>query len=639
MQFKYPELLWALFLLLIPIIIHLFQLRRFKKTAFTNVKLLERVVAESRKSNTLKKWLLLMTRLLLFAALILAFAQPFFAKETALSAKETVIYLDDSFSMQAKTGNGSLFQNAIQDIIKVVPKEETFSLFTNEQVFRNRTIKDIQNDLLKLTPTPKQLRLDEIRLKAKTLFDSRENTIQNLVLISDFQQRLQSEFIDSTTTMVEHWAQMLPDVNENIAIDTAYVEYVGLQNMELTTLLSTNATIESTPVSLYNGDQLIAKTAAVFNENRIAEVMFSLPINEIINGKIEITDTGLPYDNQLFFNINEKEKINVLAVRGGDDEYLGRIFTEDEFQLTTTPLQSLNYSLLDSQNLIVLNELTQIPNALQNALRSFIANGGSVIIVPASDSDLANYNQLLSTFQTTFTQRIDSKRNIASIAFSHPLFKNVFEKKVENFQYPTVSQYFKAQTRAASVLSFEDSAPFLLGSNGVYLFTAPIRAENSNFKNSPLIVPTFYTIGINSLKLSRPYENLGTSTVIDVPISLEKDNILKLVTSGYELIPQQQSFSNKVRLTFDENLENDGIYSIANGEERVKNISFNHPRAESDLRYLPLEDNPNSIQQGTITALFEKMRQDNKINELWKWFIIFAIVFALIEVLIQKVLK
>ena len=42
MLFKHPELLWALLLLLIPIFIHLFQLRRFKKTPFTNVKILKK---------------------------------------------------------------------------------------------------------------------------------------------------------------------------------------------------------------------------------------------------------------------------------------------------------------------------------------------------------------------------------------------------------------------------------------------------------------------------------------------------------------------------------------------------------------------------------------------------------------------
>src|SRR5680860_782391 len=107
MQFKYPELLWALFLLLIPIIIHLFQLRRFQKTPFTNVKFLKKVVSESRRSNVLKKWLLLLTRLVMLAGLVIAFAQPFLADQSALQQKETVIYLDDSFSCLLYTSDAA----------------------------------------------------------------------------------------------------------------------------------------------------------------------------------------------------------------------------------------------------------------------------------------------------------------------------------------------------------------------------------------------------------------------------------------------------------------------------------------------------------------------------------------------------
>ncbi|RLD23518.1 MAG: hypothetical protein DRI70_09280, partial [Bacteroidetes bacterium] len=175
MQFKYPELLWALFLLLIPIFIHLFQLRRFKKTPFTNVKLLQKVVSESRRSNSLKKWLLLATRLLLFTALIIAFAQPFFAKEIALQDKETVIYLDDSFSMQAKADQRTLLSNAVQELIKSVPANNIFSLFTNTKEYKNVNLKDIQNDLLTIEATPKQLDLEEIYLKASSLFSKAEN--------------------------------------------------------------------------------------------------------------------------------------------------------------------------------------------------------------------------------------------------------------------------------------------------------------------------------------------------------------------------------------------------------------------------------------------------------------------------------
>ncbi len=640
MQFTYPELLWALFLLLIPLFIHLFQLRRFKKTPFTNVKLLQKVVSESRKSNTLKKWLLLVTRLLLFASLIIAFAQLFFADKSAITEKETVIYLDDSFSMQAKNNNGTLLSNAVQELIKAIPKDNSFSLFTNERVFRNVTLKDIQNDLLTLSHTEKQLQLNEIYLKANTFFDDNENSIKNVVVVSDFQKRLVPKIKDLADTLQNHLVQLVPEEIYNIAIDTAYITKVTPNNIELTTVLSSIAPIDDTPVSLFNGEKLIAKTSAIFDANRNAIVVFSLPSNEVINGKIEILDMGLSYDNQLFFNINRKEKIKVLSIYENTGNYLDRIFTEDEFLFSSYSLKNLNYSLLASQNLIVLDELTHIPKALENGIKSFIINGGSVAVIPSINADLGSYNQLLTNFfSSSFSERIDVIQNITNISFSHPLFLNVFEKTVTNFQYPMVNKYFRVKTTAPKILSFANGDPFLVGTENIYVFSAPLSKEYSNFKNSPLIVPTFYNIGDNSLKLPDLYSFVGATINVDVPTILSKDKILTVTKQDYEFIPQQQSFANKVSLTFNENPVKDGIYSIKDGDVIIKNISFNHERRESELNYLNIEQIHAVSKQGSITSLFETMEKDNSVTELWKWFVILALLFALVEVLIQKYLK
>ena len=72
MQFKHPEILYFLFLLVIPILVHLFQLRKFKTEYFTNVKFLKELVVQTRKSSKIKKYLLLATRLLLLTFLIIA---------------------------------------------------------------------------------------------------------------------------------------------------------------------------------------------------------------------------------------------------------------------------------------------------------------------------------------------------------------------------------------------------------------------------------------------------------------------------------------------------------------------------------------------------------------------------------------
>ena len=168
MQFKHPEILYALCLLIIPIIIHLFQLRRFQKEAFTNVAFLKQVVIQTRKSSQLKKWLTLLTRMVLLACVIIAFAQPFTSKSTTFSTTpETVIYLDNSFSLQAKGEQGELLKRAVQDMIDEINPDDKISILTNDAVFKNTTIKTIQNDLLQLEYASNQMPYDAALLKSK----------------------------------------------------------------------------------------------------------------------------------------------------------------------------------------------------------------------------------------------------------------------------------------------------------------------------------------------------------------------------------------------------------------------------------------------------------------------------------------
>lgn len=640
MQFKYPDLLWALFLLLIPIFIHLFQLRRFKKTPFTNVRALQKVVSESHRSNTVKKWLLLLTRLSLLAALIIAFAQPFFAEKLALKKKETVIYLDDSFSMQAKTNKMTLLEHGVQELLKELRPNDRFTLFTNEKVFEGITAKDIRNELLTLKTTSKQLKLDEIYLKAHSLFDDFDDTEKELILISDFQVRMASPKMDSSDVIRKHLVQLVPDGPENIAIDSVYLETAGLANMELTAILSSNLEIENAPVSLFNDEKLIAKTSATFNKNKVALVSFTIPEGQTIKGRLEISDTGLAYDNRLYFSIDKKEKIKVMAIGSADSDYLQRIFSEDEFQFSNYALKDLNYGSLEAQHLIVLNELETIPSSLSTSLRSFTENGGSLVVIPSRDIDFISYNTLLAgQHSISYTQKVEAESNITNISFSHPLFQDVFEKKVSNFQYPKTLQYFRIKTAVPTILSLQDGAPFLVGTENLYAFTASIASNNSNFKSSPLIVPTLYNMGRYSLKLPQLYQTIGNASEVEVSFQLPKDHILKLSQKDHEFIPQQRSLANKVVLSFQENDLVAGVYEISDQGTPLKNISFNYLREESELRFLELAKLNSASVQRSVATLFQNMRNDNAMTKLWKWFVILAVLFVMMEVLIQKYYK
>ena len=638
MQFKYPELLWGLLLLLIPILIHLFQLRRFKKTPFTNVKFLKQVVSESRKSSSLKKWLLLFTRMGLLAALVFAFAQPFIANDTALQEKETVFYLDDSFSMNGQIENVNLFKNTIQDFIKYIPNEQWFTLFTNKQVFKDVEVQDIQNELLNLSVAAEHFAIAEIVLKANTYLSDNAASQKNLVIISDFQQRMGNPTaIDSIKNINISFIKPSNTILLNTAIDSVFIAERNNENIELVALLSTNSEEETIPVSLFNNDKLIAKTAAKFDGTKNSEVRFTINTNEVILGKVAISDTGLDYDNQFYFNIDEKSKIKILVIGNSSSDFLKRIYTEDEFDFSTSTLAQLNYSTIENQDLVILNEVQKLPSSLITAIITLSNNGGSFVLIPSTDGEIESYNELASSFYSSqYVNEVSQKMSIATVKTEHPLFVNVFDKKVTDFQFPSVNQRFKFKTKAPIALEFQNKEPFLLGGKNAFFFAAAINNDNSNFKNSPLIVPAFYNMGMNSLKLPPLYVTIGNNVEIELPVTLQQDDIIKIADKENEFIPQQRVLPKKVQINFTENPKSAGIYRVKHNEQTLRHISFNNNRKESELLYAQLPENNN---QTSLSDFFLESQKNNAINEFWKWFAILAFAFVLIETALQRFLK
>ncbi|WP_456438693.1 BatA domain-containing protein [Psychroserpens sp.] len=641
MQFKHPEILYALLLLIIPIIIHLFQLRKFQKVAFTNVQFLKELTIQTRKSSQLKKWLTLLTRMLLLACVIIAFAQPYLSNSENFNTKsETVIYLDNSFSMQAQGNNGTLLNSAIQDIIENIDEDESISVFTNNTNFYNTSIKAIKNDLIQLKHSPSQLGYDAAVLKGKNVFSKDESSIKNLVLISDFQQKNDILTIAKDSTTAIKLVQLKPTTATNIAIDSLYISKSTVENLELTVLLKNQGDrIETLPVSLFNDDKLIAKSAVDIESE--SSTIFTIPTNTIFNGKITIEDANLQYDNELYFNIDQREAIKVLAINEADDTFLKKIYTSDEFDYSSTLFNTLNYNRLDDQNLIVLNELKEIPLSLIAALKAFTNNGGNMLIIPSNNIRLNTYSQLFNNYNfSKFDSISPQEKRVTTINFSHPLLTNVFDKQIKNFQYPKVnSYYYNASNSGTSILSFEDGSSFLSQSKNTYRFSAALNTDNSNFKNSPLIVPVLYNIGKQSLKVPKLYYTLGEENSIDIPTKLQQDDILTLVNGENSVIPLQQTYTNKVALKTSDYPNSSGIIAVQNKETFLKNLSFNFNRNESNLAYFDLTNIENATVSESITTTINDIKSATNVNELWKWFVIFALAFLIIEMLILKYLK
>jgi hypothetical protein len=646
MQFKHPEILYFFFLLVIPILVHLFQLRRFKKEYFTNVKILKELSIQTRKSSKLKKWLLLATRLLLLAFVIIAFAQPFFtAKDSKNASNELYIILDNSYSMQAKGQKGELLKRAVEDLLEHAPENQNLSLLTNSENFWNTDIKSIQKELQNLKYSATAFNLESIlnQIKArKSAFG------KDVVIITDAvgleAKRLSSINKDLNTLFVVPKAEQ----KNNISIDSVYINQTLDNFYEISVKLTTYGdNLKEIPIGLYNKEKLVAKTLVKL-ESKNKTMNFTIP-KEDFNGYFSISDNGLDYDNQLYFSISKPKKKNLISIgKTEKSNFLSRIYTSDEFEYKNFPIENLDYNNLEKQDAIVLNELKEIPQALQTTLKSFVEKGGNLVVIPATESSLTNLNSFLSNIANMeFGAVSTSEKMITKIHFNHPLFQPVFEKKITNFQYPNTKSAFTISSATPAILSYQDQSSFLTAkSNGistVYVFAAALNKTNSNFQNSPLIVPTFYNMAQNDQKTDVVAMKIGENNPFIVDVELAKDEILEVKNTskatGEKFIPVQQILNNKVKMTFNDFSKEAGNYGVFNQNKLIKNISFNYSRTEGNIDNSNIDALSNYKIVESIESVFDTLKFDRQDTSIWKWFVFLTLLFLVLEILIQKFVK
>jgi hypothetical protein len=642
MQFKHPEILYFLFLLIIPILVHLFQLRRFKKEYFTNVQFLKELSIQTRKSSKLKKWLLLCTRLLLLTFLILAFAQPFFtAKESKKATNEMYIILDNSFSMQAKGKKGELLKRAVQDLLEHTPETQNFSLITDTDNYWNTDIKAIQKELQNLKYSATSFQLENLLAKVnarKSAFN------KDIIVITDAvgleEKQLKNFHKDDNVYFITPKAEQ----KNNVSIDSVYINQTMNNFYEIGVKLSANGDdFNAVPIALYNNNKLTAKTLVNF-EQQNKTINFTIPKADF-HGYVSIVDKGLSYDNIYYFSISKPEKVNVISVGANEkSNFLSRIYTPEEFNFNNFELTSLDYNLIEKQDAIVLNEIKDIPQSLQTTLKSFVSKGGNLIVIPSLESNVANVNSFISTYGTIQLKALVNKdKKVTKINFNHPLFNTVFEKKIDNFQYPINKNSFILTSNLPSILTYDDQSSFLTsiqnGISSVYVFAAPINKENSNFQNSPLIVPTFYNMAQSSQRSGVNAIIIGENQPYIVDALVTKDEIVTVKNTTEKFIPVQQILNTKVKMTFNENPVEAGNFGIFNSDQLVQNISFNYNRTESNLTLINESFLSDYTIINDIETVFNTIQTDRTDTQIWKWFVIFTLLFIALELLIQKFVK
>ena len=666
MTFLYPTFLWALAALSIPVIIHLFYFRRTTRIFFSNTRFLKQVKDVTTAKRRLKHYLILASRLLFLLFLILAFAQPVIPAQDQLDAeKNIVIYLDNSQSMSAqmpdKTPALDAALNFSRGIVDLFPPDTRYRILTNDFAPFSNTFKTKTEalDILAQVRTSSVSRsMEEIqnRLGEEELNRSRE-----FFWISDFQKSTTGA-IPSDWDSAARW-HLVPITfasAPNVFVDSAYLQNpfaAGGEKNVLTVIVRNDGEEEVNQLNLkltVNGVQAGTVTVDI-SPGGLMETNFDLTtgLTGLNRAQISFNDFPVSFDNEFFLALNFTNKISIIEIKPGTElTPVERVFGNRQvFNFRSYSIANFNYSLLDQADLVVVNGIDRNDAALNLSLRNYINQSGTLLLIPGTNPDALSLQQLTGNPLVTAIKENPTPQDLDRPDYNNPFFENVFEERSPSMAMPKASQVLRWGQDRSAILRFKNDEPFLsrLDQGGkLYLLATPLNPTYTDFHNHALFVPVMYRIAGSSRKNdARLYYTLKENFITLKVDSLLQDEPLRL-KGAQEIVPAQRNVNEQVFLEIPKFSIGQGFYQVLAGSDSVGLIAFNLDKAESLLDQFSGSEMKNQMGNASNISIFEATSAEafsNEIKErylgkpLWKYALMIALFFLLLEVLLIRFLK
>jgi len=679
MKFVNPYILFALFAVIIPIIIHLFNFKRFKKIFFSNVQFLIAYKQETQKQSKLKHLLILIARILTLIFLVFAFAQPYIPqkdKKISTNGNLISIYIDNSFSMEALSVQGTLLdqaKNKAKEIVNAYNPSDLFQLINNFEG-KHQSFYSKEEFLLLLNEvnvSSYSRKVSAIIKRQKDAFGTVNSKNKISFLISDFQKSITDiDNLKNDTATNVYFLPLISQKNENVYIDSCWFQaptFYKNSQLSLNVLVKNNSTknLEKIPLKLFLNDKQRALAAIDLpaNSEKVVTLNYKTTETGIHVGYVEVLDNPVVFDDRFYLSYNVSDQIRICCINEmAESSYLNALFAKDSAVFySNISVNKLDYSKFKTFQFIILNELKTISSGLSQELKDFVENGGSVLVFPSSDADLASYKSFSLNMNTVFYEQKDTANTkVTLLNLDHELFANVFEKVPENMDLPIVSTHYKIQSGSFSteefIMKMQNEELFLvsqkIGKGKVYLCAVALTNDESNFPKHALFIPSIYNMALYSKPVFKLYYTIGRNEAVEINnIDLNRDQILKMVNSELkvEIIPEHKSVDFNMVLFPHDQIQKSENYFLWNGDNRILAIAFNYDRVESVMQFYSINDLQEKLEKAGLLN-FKTLDINNKTTEkaintlnkglmLWKWCIVLALLFIFIEVLLLRFLK
>ena len=671
MIYQNPQLLYALFAIAIPILIHLFNLRKYKTIYFSSIRFLKAIKEEKRKKSELKNILILLSRILAIVFLVLAFAKPFIPANTAKISNNIFLYIDNSQSMNIDFGEGNLLniaKNKAIEISQVYPSENNFFLITNDfysKYTSSYTADAIKLQIEKIKPSSRQRSITDVISRTNSISSNNSH----LYFISDF-QRNSLAINDLIEYDINNRISLIPIANSNttnISIDSLFTLspiFKADSEVEIHVIISntSNEDIIDEVLFLYLNNKQKSQQYISLLAKETKEIIFKLLTtnHKFTIGEIRTQDTPITFDNNLFFMLTKSQKINITAINSsGENIAFNALFGNDTtlFNFSSLKIENINHKRLSKQNFIILNEVEEISSGILSTLLSFTNNGGSLLVVPPIEiSNINTYNVLLKSLGlNTIKSKKESELKINQFSIKHLVYKNVFTEGLNKVNYPISNEAYLLNEKNIStqIIGLANKQGFLNAYNTekgtIYQFSSPLNKNYNNFTEHALFVPTLFNMATSSILLNTPYYIIGSDKEISNKYSVNSTDITHIKGEGIDIIPTITNKNSKKLLNLNNQITKNGIYSIINNDKLVDKIAFNYNTSEGVTSSLTSDEikvfiSINNLQNTTViskgNATLKTIIKEQEIGkEYWKIALLISLLFFAIEILLIRMLK
>ena len=604
--------------------------------------------------------------------LVFAFAQPIIKKGSTGNTQHSAVelLLDNSFSMQSRIAEVPLLQlvkDRAKEIVNAYGDQDVFLILTQDLMAKHQRYVDQETAIgfieeLQITPSVEPL--EKMVNIVGRIRNNLEDYTHEVFILSDFQENI-STFQTRLDSAFDVSLIPFRSVQENnIAISSAtWVAPIAMkdQSNELLVRLDNFGTSDQAVEMrmIYEGQERPLGTSNIKSGSSIIDTL-TVPVTRTgwHRLKLLIDDYPVEFDNELYLTFNIKDQIDVMSIyESEENEFLRNAFESIQyFNLSQVASKALRFERLEQQELVILNDLSNVSSGLSLELSKYVKAGGNLLIFPGRNANLDSYNALHASLQIDrLTGLSEEEKEVGRINTDEFIFNEVYEASGNAIRLPKTERNFNSSSTQSSgkdwLLRYRDGSPFLQkfrNENGqIYLCSAPLNISSSDLvSNAEIFVPMLYKMALSSGETQQLSYTIGEDEVIALP-GLEGIQDERFEISGpVEFIPGVTTTGQATFMDIRGQIDQSGYYTLMQDENEMYQMGFNFDRTESNIVYGDINgvkdqmgDKVDILTDVAMADLSDYIYEQREGIQLWRWFLVFGLLFLLIETLLIRFWK